>query len=103
MSQEPAWKERAEALEREDRLEEMEKAVGAAIPSLYCAIATAEMYRQRWMRLRASDPVKAGEARRRAVHWAYTYASWATSGGEGTALSAERDEFLRLLGPEPLE
>ena len=32
-----------------------------------------------------------------AVEWMATYAGWATSGGEGAALSYERDQF-RALG-----
>jgi hypothetical protein len=103
MIEQPAWREQAEALEREDRLEEMEQVIGDADASIGCGIVTAEMYRLRWMRLRKSDPEKAREARRRAAEWAYRYASWATSGGEGMALSAQRDQFLQLLGPDPLE
>ena len=98
----PPWGRQAEQLERDDRLEEAEQLLRDKIPSLHCAIQIAELYRRRWIRLRESDPQKAGEARKAAANWAYTYASWATSGGEGTALSLERDEFLRLLGPEPL-
>jgi hypothetical protein len=89
-------------LEREDRLEEAENLIRDSIPSLHFAIAIAELYRTRWIRLQASDPKKAGEARKQAAKWAYAYASFATSGGEGEALSQERDEFLRQLGPEPL-
>ncbi|HEV8147454.1 MAG TPA: hypothetical protein VGP79_13775 [Bryobacteraceae bacterium] len=102
-SNEPEWMRRARQLEREDRLEEAEQVIRDSIPSLHFAIATAEMYRTRWIRLQESDSVRAGEARKQAAHWAYTYASFATSGGEGEALSQERDDFLRLLGPEPLE
>jgi hypothetical protein len=94
---------KAEVLEREDRLEEAEQLLRDKIASIGCAISIAEMYRKRWERLRETEPAKAREARRRAAEWARTYASWATSGGEGAALSGERDEFLRLLGPEPLE
>src|SRR5262249_4511591 len=90
-------------LERDDRLEEAEQRIRDAHPTIGSAMATAEFYRARWIRLRESDPGKAAEARKRAADWAYTYASWATSGGEGITLSEERDEFLRLLGPEPFE
>jgi hypothetical protein len=55
------------------------------------------------MRLRGAEPEKGTEARRRAVAWARQYASYATSGGEGAALSRERVAFLESLGPEPLE
>lgn len=99
----PPWWPRAEELEREDRLDEAERLLRDKIPNLHCAIAIAEVYRKRWIRLHRSDPAKASEARKQAADWARTYASWATSGGEGAALSLERDEFLKQLGPEPLE
>ena len=99
---EPEWMQHARHLEREDRLEEAEQLIRDKIPTLYSAITIAELYRSRWIHLRESDPTKAAEARKQAAKWAHTYASWATSGGEGTALSQERDEFLRQLGPEPL-
>lgn len=102
-SDEPEWLQRAKKLEREDRLEEAEKLIRDSIPTLHFAITIAELYRTRWIRLQETDPVEAGEARKQAAKWAYAYASFATSGGEGAALSSERDEFLRLLGPEPLE
>lgn len=98
----PAWWREAVRLERADRLEEAERLVKESIPSLHFAIQTAEMYRLRWLRLRETDAERAREARQRAADWARQYASYATSGGEGAALSMERDEFLRSLGPEPL-
>jgi hypothetical protein len=99
----PEWWQRAVRLERADRLEEAERLVKESIPSLHFAMQTAEMYRMRWMRLRGAEPEKGTEARRRAAAWARQYASYATSGGEGAALSRERDAFLESLGPEPLE
>lgn len=99
---EPEWMQRARHLEREDRLEEAEQLIRDKIPTLHSAITIAELYRGRWLRLRESDSAMAVEARQQAANWAHTYASWATSGGEGTALSRERDDFLSLLGPEPL-
>jgi hypothetical protein len=98
----PPWWQRAVLLEHEDRLEEAERLLRDSIPNIHCAIQIAELYRLRWARLAGSDPVKAGEARKKAADWAYTYAGWATSGGEGAALSLARDEFLGKLGPEPL-
>jgi len=99
----PDWMRQAEKLEREDRMEEAEQLIRDRIPSLHCAITIAELYRTRWIRLRESDPKNANKARNKAAKWARTYPSWATSGGEGAALSLERDEFLRRLGPEPME
>ncbi len=98
----PQWWRRAVQLERADRLEEAEQLLKASIPSLHFAIQTAELYRERWLRLRESEPEKAREARQKAADWAWQYASYATSGGEGEALSMERDDFLRSLGPDPL-
>ena len=39
--------------------------------------------------------------KQKARDYAYGYAASATSGGEGTAFSNERDAFLAQLGPEP--
>lgn len=91
------WRARYKQLEREDRLAEAEQLVRDTYDNIYCAIQIAHMYRDRWLRLKESDPAKAAEARAKAEEWAYTYASWATSGGEGAALSRERDEFLKTL------
>ena len=61
-------------------------------------MSIAELYRKRWLRLGASgDVAGAEEARKKASNWAYYYASTSSSGGEGTARSVERDEFLRRL------
>lgn len=99
----PEWWGRAVRLERADRLEEAEQLLKDSIPSLHFAIQTAEMYRLRWLRLRETDWEGAKAARQKAADWAWQYASYATSGGEGAALSMERDEFIRSLGPEALE
>ena len=62
-------------------------------------ISIAEMYRQRMQRLRlAGDLAGAAQARAKAVEWACSYAGSATSGGEGAALSHERDIFIEGLG-----
>ena len=95
------WQRQAEELELAGRLEEAEQTIADAIPTLHYAIATAELYKRRWQRLKAAgDAVGAREARARATDWAYRFASMATSGGEGMALSRERDQFLVGLGPE---
>ena len=92
------WMERAEALEREDRLIEAEALIREAVPYQGFALSIAEMYRRRMLRLSdARDVTGAAGARQKASDWAYFYACQATSGGEGTAMSAERDEFLRML------
>lgn len=62
------------------------------------AASLAEMYAQR-MRVfqRAGDEPRAIEAFKKAVDWMGTHAGWATSGGEGAALSEERDRFHEAL------
>lgn len=97
----PDWLRRACALEAEGRFEDAENAIRNAVPHLSFAYVIAEMYRDRMLRLNAAGDVDgARDAHRRARSWAVFYASQATSGGEGLALSVERDEFLRALGPE---
>ena len=97
-SDEPEWMQRAQQLEREDRLEEAEQLIRDAIQTLHYAITTAELYRRRWIRLRESDPIRAAEARKQAANWAHAYASSATSGGEGVALSASATSSCACWG-----
>jgi hypothetical protein len=98
MENRPDWLTQSEALEREDRLIEAEDIIRNAVPHQGFAISIAEMYRRRMLHLSADgDSAGAAEARQKASDWAYFYASQATSGGEGLALSAERDEFLQGL------
>ena len=56
---------------------------------------------------RAGDEPRAAAAFKQAVDWMATYAGWATSGGEGAALSVERDDFyaalVREFGYDPAE
>ncbi len=64
----------------------------------YYALEIATLYRSRWRRFTAAgDLVRAEEAREKASDWAYTFAGFATSGGEGAAFSLQRNEFLRTL------
>lgn len=104
----PDWWRMAQALEEAGRLEEAEQAIRQAVPHIGCAASIAEMYAQR-MRLfqRAGDEPRASEAFKKAVDWMGTYAGWATSGGEGEALSYERDCFhaalVREFGYDPSE
>lgn len=90
----PAWWRKAVSLERADRLEEAEKVIREGCPHLGFAYATAELYQRRMLRRkRAGDAAGALEAFRKSEAAIFHYASMATSGGEGAALSAERDEF----------
>lgn len=96
----PAWWRAAQALEQAGHLEEAELAIHGALQHLGALIQIAELYRLRLLRLRdAGDLEGARLAREKAVVWAQTYAASATSGGEGAALSAERDAFIASLGP----
>ncbi len=85
-------------LERADQMEEVEKLLKDRIPHAAYALEIATIYRGRWRRFQAAgDPIRAEEARKEASSWAYTFAGFATSGGEGAAFSYERDQFLKTL------
>lgn len=94
----PEWWHRALALEAQNKLKEAEETIQAGCPYQGYAYSTAEMYRLRMVRLKnAGDDVGALEACRRSSNWIFFYASMATSGGEGAALSMERDQFRAEL------
>jgi hypothetical protein len=94
----PAWWHRAQALERADRLSEAEEAITSAVQHLGAYASIAQLYAARTDRLlRAGDRDGAAAAYAKARQWMYSYAASATSGGEGVALSMERDEFLAAL------
>lgn len=98
MSHESEWWRSAVALESQDRLEEAEKVINEAVLHLGAAASVAELYALRMDRmLQAQDTVGALDAFRRADRWIAFYAAQATSGGEGAALSRERDQFRRSL------
>lgn len=95
---EPKWLIEARTLEEQGKFEAMQEKVRDAIDHLSFAAVIAGIYRDRMLRLQqAGDSAGAADAYERASNHIYFYASMATSGGEGTALSAERDEFLREL------
>ena len=73
----------------------------AAINHIGVAGSIAEIYAER-MRVfqRAGNETRAMAAFKLAVDWMDNYASWATSGGEGAALSYERDQFRKALALE---
>ena len=94
----PEWWLRALALEGENRLDEAERTIITAIDHQGRALAVADLYARRMKRLRAAgDEVGATDAFRKADQWSFFYASQATSGGEGAALSLARDEFRAEL------
>lgn len=101
-SSKPDWWNRARDLERAGQLNAAEQLLKDAIPHQACALEIAELYRDRMIRLRSEgDVAGAGEAWLESYNWASFYASQATSGGEGAALSRERDKFHAQLGPRP--
>ena len=98
----PDWWRDAVLLERADKLEEAEQTVLKALDHIGVYSSLAHMYELRMGRLsNEGRDADAAAAKERAVHWLYMYASSATSGGEGAALSYERDQRLRALGVEP--
>lgn len=103
-----AWKRAAQSTDGPDRLEDVEKEMLAAINHIGVAASIAEMYAQRMRAFqRAGDQARAIAAFKLAVDWMGNYASSATSGGEGAALSLLRDEFREQLardfGYDPTE
>ena len=96
------WWNLALSMEAADRLDDAEALLRERIPHIAFAAQTAELYRQRMLRLLGVGNVDgARAAHAEAANWIRTYASMATSGGEGAALSWERDRFLASLGGAP--
>lgn len=104
----PAWWQKARRLEADDKLEAAEAAIRDGVPHLYFASATADLYRLRMLRKKqAGDAAGALAAFEKSESFIYFMASLATSGGEGAALSWERDKFMKQLiaeyGSDPRE
>lgn len=97
----PDWWRTAVLHERKDRLEEAEQVILQSVDHIGAYSSVAHLYEERYARLlRAGRQDEAMAARERAIHWLYVYASSATSGGEGVALSRERDQRIAALGGE---
>lgn len=97
----PVWWNKAVALEQKDQLAEAEKLIRDSVPHLAFASAIADMYRLRMLRLQAAgDAAGALAAFKKSSEFIFMYAGMATSGGEGAALSLERDEFRAQLVKE---
>ncbi|MFZ1687730.1 MAG: hypothetical protein WAU70_09925 [Flavobacteriales bacterium] len=97
----PGWWREAQALADAGQLTEAEEAIRQAVQHIGSAASIAELYAQRMRTFqRAGDEPRAVEAFKKAVEWMGTYAGWATSGGEGAALSDERDRFREALVQE---
>ncbi len=102
----PEWWLEALRLERADRLTEAEAVIEKAVNCIGASAQVAEMYRLRMLRmLEAGNRGEAIEAFRASNESMRFYASQATSGGEGAALSLERDDhrkqLVRELGFDP--
>lgn len=96
-----AWARAAQSTDGPDRLEAIEEEMRRSIDHLGVAASIAEMYAQRMRTFqRAGNEPRAIAAFKLAVDWMGTYAGWATSGGEGAALSYERDQFRTALARE---
>lgn len=96
-----AWTRAALDLDGPDKLDDVEREMRAAIPYIGVGASIAELYAQRMRAFqRVGNEQRAIVAFRNAVDWMATQASWATSGGEGTALSYERDQFQKALALE---
>lgn len=105
-TEKPEWWPKALALEADNQFEAAEQTIRDGCPYIGFAASTAEMYRRRMLRLKAAgDEAGAREAFIKASDFIWRYASMATSGGEGAALSLERDEFraqlVREFGSDP--
>jgi hypothetical protein len=94
---EAAWA-RALELEKEDRLEDAEAVLNAAIQYVGQVAQVAYLYELRMMRMLAKgDRAGAALACSASNRWMRIMASGATSGGEGAALSYEADQHERRL------
>jgi len=101
-------RDHAYGIEGPDRLEAIEQQIQRDAPHIGAAASIAEMYAQRMRAFqRAGNEPRAVAAFKLAAQWIWTYASQATSGGEGEALSLERDQFhaalVRELGYDPTD
>ncbi|HYG22865.1 MAG TPA: hypothetical protein VEH04_08790 [Verrucomicrobiae bacterium] len=94
------WKEACD-LEMNGQIREAEEAIRNGCQHMAYAMATADLYRRRMLRLKSEgDVAGAEEAFQNASRWSASYASMATSGGEGAALSLQRDKFQARLTRE---
>jgi hypothetical protein len=96
-----AWKQIARSTDGPDRLEAVEKEMLAAFDHIGVAASIAEIYAERMRAFqRAGNEPRAIAAFKLAMDWMGSYASSATSGGEGAALSYEYDQFRKALALE---
>ncbi len=92
------WWEKAVELEKSGAFEAAEKMITDNVRELGALASVAEMYRLRAVRLRNEGDIAGSQAAaKKAEDWIYSYAGGATSGGEGAALSLQRDEFIASM------
>lgn len=104
----PAWWRGAQELESAGKIQEAEARILEGANSLGGVFSVAEMHARRMRRfLQTGDAAAARKAFADAERWIFHYASLATSGGEGAALSLERDRFrselVGQLGYDPAD
>ena len=110
MAQQSDWFKDSETHAAAGDLQGAERAIlgGVQHQGVYASLAML-WERQLVRRLAAGDDAGAEAAYHRGAYWAFLYASGATSGGEGMALSMQRDQMIRALrrrlgydpGPDP--
>ncbi len=92
------WARTARTTEGPDRLEKLERDMLKAFDRIGVAASIAELYAERMRAFqRVGDEPRAAAAFKLAVGWMDSYASSATSGGEGAALSYESERFRKSL------
>lgn len=95
------WARAGNGTDGPDRLEALEKEMLRSIDHIGVAASIAEIYAGRMRAFqRAGNEPRAIAAFKLAVDWMDRYASSATSGGEGAALSHESDQFRAALTRE---
>lgn len=102
----PAWWREALELESAGKIQEAEARILQGVDHIGGVSSVAVMHARRMRRfLQEGDAVAARKAFSDAERWIFHYASLATSGGEGAALSRERDllraEWVGQLGYDP--
>jgi hypothetical protein len=99
---EPIWWTEAQRLEQAGYVDTAEKLIRSNIDHLGCYSQIAYLHELRGVRLQAAgDAAGARAAFEASGTWMDHMASGATSGGEGAALSLQRDEHHRRLGLRP--
>jgi hypothetical protein len=92
------WRETVDMLEKLGQLEAAEEVLKKSIDHLGVYSSIAYLWEKEVARrAKAGDEAGAKAAAQRAADFLYSYAGSATSGGEGAALSLERDQRLKGL------